>query len=157
MWNTRGPLAGVGLCLLASSCAQGDAPTGGDQDRQGAGLYVLRSVAGYPPPVVANEVATLVVIADTIRLGSDGTGSESGVELLVDNTLPEGGLKQGYEREFNYRRTGHRIEVEFPCPPNALMLCIAPPHYVGTFTAGGLEFSFALYYRTPLVFERVGD
>ena len=122
-----------------------------------AGLYVLRTLAGDALPVVGNQVATLVVLGDTIRLERNGTGLETGMELVIDATLPEGEAKRHYERPFNYRRIGARIEVEFPCPIDALMICATPPHYVGALTAEGLELSYALYYRTPLVFERIEE
>jgi hypothetical protein len=161
VWNLPALGMGITSCLLIS-CHQGGStsvPTGEGHDGNGAlvGLYVLRSLAGYPPPVVGNEAANLVVIGDTIRLNLDGTGVERGLELLLDATVPQGELKRSYERWFHYRLSESRIEVEFSCSADALMLCAAPPHYLGTVTPEGLEFGHALYYRTPLVFERVGD
>jgi hypothetical protein len=153
----------VGAGWLLASCRQSGSPTSvppeGDQGGAGGpvGVYVLRSLAGSPPPVVANQAANLVAIADTIRLRPGGTGVETGVELAIDETLPEGEIKRHYRREFSYRLSGDRIEVDFPCPTDALILCIAPPHYVGRLTAGGLELDYALYYRTPLLFDRVGN
>jgi hypothetical protein len=162
MWNARVSLFVIVGPLLAS-CAQGGSTsprtTGDDLGGSGrpAGLYVLRTLAGGPPPVVGNYSANLVVIGDTIRLGAGGAGVETGVELVIDATLPEGELERRYERAFEYRLEGQRIEVEFPCPRNAFTLCAASPHYVGTLSPDGLELSYALYYRTPLVFERVRE
>ncbi len=162
MWNARIPPFALTAWMLAS-CQQGGSttprPTGDDQGESGglAGLYVLRSLAGSPPPVVGNLAANLVVIGDTIRLGSGGSGIERGVELAIDETLPEGEIKRRYAREFSYRRSGSRIEVDFACPTDALILCIAPPHFVGRLTAEGLEFTYSVLYRTPLVYERVGN
>jgi hypothetical protein len=162
MWNARGYLSVTAGALLAS-CAQSTSNTplhtGDDRGGSGgpAGLYVLRSLAGSPLPVVGNQAANLVVIGDTIRLHAGGTGVETGVELVIDATLPEGEHKRSYERAFDYRLKGSRIEVEFPCPINAFTICAAAPHYVGTLTPEGLELSYALYYRPPLVFERIEE
>lgn len=159
MWNVRVVVCAAAACWLLGSCQGGSTTPQGDLGESGgpAGLYVLRSLAGIPPPVVGNQAANLVVIGDTIRLRAGGTGIETGMELAIDATMPQGEIKRAYEREFSYRLSGDRIEVEFPCPRDALMLCAAPPHYVGSLTAEGLEFGYALYYRTPLVFQRVGD
>jgi hypothetical protein len=161
MWNARVSLLVI-VGLLLASCAQSGPTspqtTGDERDGIGgaAGLYVLRSLAGSPPPVVGNQAANLIVIGDTIRLRAGGTGVETGVEVVIDATLPEGELKRRYERAFEYRLEGNRIEVEFPCPRNAFTLCAASPHYVGTLSADGLDLSYALYYRAPLRFERLG-
>jgi hypothetical protein len=162
MWNARVLLVALAGAPLASCQQNGSTspePSAGDRGRNDglAGYYVLRTLAGDPLPAVGNQAANLVVMGDTIRLRADGTGLETGVELVLDGTLPEGEIKRGYERQFNYRLSGSRIEVEFPCPRDALMLCAALPHYTGSLTADGLELDYALYYRTPLVFERVAD
>lgn len=161
MWNS--PLLSALLTGSLLACQSGGsplvAPRGNDTGGGGGtvGRYVLRTIAGYPPPVVGNQAANLVVLGDTIRLESDGTGVETGMELVIDATLPAGEAKRQYERPFNYRLIGGRIEVEFPCPIHALMLCAAAPHYVGALTGEALEFSYALYYRTPLVFQRIEE
>jgi hypothetical protein len=162
MWNARVLLVALAGGLLASCQQNGStAPEPSAGDRGGndglTGYYVLRTLAGDPLPAVGNQAANLVVIGDTIQLRADGTGLETGVELVLDGTLPGGEIKRGYERQFSYRLSGTRLEVEFPCPRDALMLCAAPPHYAGSLTADGLELDHALYYRTPLQFDRVVD
>jgi hypothetical protein len=71
--------------------------------------------------------------------------------------VPGGEFKRRYEREFNYTLAGDHLEIAFPCPTDALIQCAAAPHYVGKVTPDGLEFEYALYYRTPLIFERIAD
>jgi hypothetical protein len=115
----------------------------------------MRTVGGDPLPVVANEAGTLTAIADTIRLGPNGSGIQRGVERVSDATLPGATATRRYERSFTYRTTGQGIEISLECPPDTLMLCVAPPHFIGVLTQSGLDFTHALYYRTPVHYDRI--
>jgi hypothetical protein len=135
----------VASCRLVATGADGEE---GD-------AYVLRTVAGEQVPAVAvsNGLVVVVKLADTIWLRADGTGREVKVERSrSDVSLPPGEITRRYEHSFHYRVSDGGFEVEFPCPPNAS--CVAPPHYRGELTAGRLRLDHALYYRTPLEFER---
>ena len=137
---------------LLSSCAL--EPTG--RDGQTGNTFVLRTVDGVAVPavVVSNSHVEAVKLADTIWLRANGTGREVTVERSSsDIALPPGEHTYRYEREFTYRVSAGDLEVEFPCPANAS--CVAPPHYLGKLTADVLRLDYALYYKVPLVFERI--
>jgi hypothetical protein len=122
------------------------------------GRYVLRTVAGEPVPTVAfsGELATVTLIADTIVLRHDGTGTESSVTTAVSSVSirnPAHDPLRPVVSQFRWERQGDALAIEFGCPDNAS--CVAPPHRTGRFTATGLELGYALSWRTPLVYERV--
>ncbi|HEX7091435.1 MAG TPA: hypothetical protein VF192_14950 [Longimicrobiales bacterium] len=79
---------------------------------------------------------TIRAIADTIRLRADLGGSSSDVSEIYrrqDGALVE---RQESVREFRFRLVGQRIEITFPCPPNAN--CLPPPHLILKPSPGGL-------------------
>jgi hypothetical protein len=92
------------------------------------------------------------VLTDTVRLGPDGTGSQSGVYewIGVDSQGPMWGSS-----EIRYRRLGTYIEIDYVCPPNAN--CVPPPHLIGQRIAGGLRLEWAptLSGRSPMIYRQV--
>lgn len=151
-------VAYAAIALLTAACGQPSAPALPLTGEQSA-LYVLRTVAGGTVPTVAldNGSTTIHLTADSLWLRGDGTGL--GVQVARVWSTSDGGppdAPERWEREFTYTLAGDRIEISLYCPPNALMLCVAPPHYRGVLTATGLRLDQALFYRTPFVYERIG-
>jgi hypothetical protein len=147
----------VAVALTAGACRQSSSP---EAERSGGeGVYVLRTVADAPLPAVVVDNGYVVVrfVADTLRLNPDGTG----VQVIVQRARsPDPETPEAEERwvaPLEYTLNGDRIEVSLVCPPNALMLCAAPPHYRGTVTPTGLRLERALEYRVPFVYERVDE
>jgi hypothetical protein len=156
-------LAAGAATLAAVACNTAAGPDAGER------VYVLRTVGGRSLPTVyaQNELVTIRVLADTIRLSDKGTGrwvrlqrTESAV------TLPPGVLTRRYDSEFDYtlltrspaaldQPATTRISISLPCPPNAS--CVAPPHFVGNLTPSTLELDHALGARVPLRYERVAE
>lgn len=116
-----------------------------------AGTYVLALVNDAPLPAVVseNEWGTVTILADTLRLHSDRRGE--GITVQREERHYQGGLEistNKLQRTFGFTLKDRRIEIHFPCPPNAN--CIAGPHLVGHPTGEGLELSSAygkLVYR----------
>src|SRR4051812_19028341 len=102
----------IGVTLACSdSAGPGDTP----------GIFALSQVQQDPLPAVLAENPYFVirVFSDTIRLGQNGTGRISGVRESVPL---QGGTGEGpvhIETALHYRVIGHRIEMDFDCPPNA--------------------------------------
>jgi hypothetical protein len=149
-------ILGAALCIstaLPAGCtSNGDVFT---PEVAGEGAtYVLRSTGGTPVPAVwvSNQSVTVTVVADTIRLTSDGRGERVLVEEYNEGTAG-GPIRRREAGDLDYTRGGDRIEITLPCPE--LGLCVAPPHLVGRVTAAGLIFEQALNYRTPLRYDRV--
>lgn len=111
--------------LLAGAC---DSPS--DPVRIGD-AYQLTSVSGeaLPAIVMENEHATIVVLSDTLRFSGARRGVQVRHQEVTRSSTPETPAIQRYERAFGYRIAGDRIEIAFPCPPNAN--CLPPPHLVG--------------------------
>jgi hypothetical protein len=154
------PIFYAALCI--STVLPAGCPSNGDlltPEVAGAGTaYVLRSAGGTPIPAVwiSNQSVTVTVVADTIRLRSDGRGDRVLLEEYRD-VAPGGRGGPARRREaggFDYVRRGDRIEITLPCPD--LGLCVASPHFIGQVTLHGLTFDRALNYRTPLRYDRVG-
>lgn len=123
-----------------------------------AGRYVLRTVAGaaVPAVVVAHEMVTVTLFADTIVLYRDGTGVETEVTTAVSpNSVRNPSYEEGrpVASAFRWERRGDALVVEFPCADTAS--CVPPPHRIGFFSATGLMLDYAIQWRTPLVYERV--
>ena len=122
-----------------------------------ADVYVLRTVGGEPLPALGSQHGdvTVHIVADTLRLRLNGSGSHSGVQRIVSpgsgpdgNLIPQSG-------DFTYEQVGDRVEITFACPPNAL--CIRGPHIVGRLVGDILEVELSLGLRVPQIFERVSD
>ena len=143
------------LVLSTVACQQSSAP---EFSRSGEeAVYVLRSVAAAPLPavVIDNGYAVVTFVADTLRLRPDGSGVQVIAERTRDAGQPE--VEGMQVRPLHYTVVGNRIEVSLVCPPTALMLCAAPPHYRGTLTTTGLRLERALEYRVPFVYELVDE
>jgi hypothetical protein len=122
--------------------------------------YVLVRVAGQPMPatIIIGNYTSLEVVADTMRFGADGYGTEVFVSRPTYPSEPPGEPMRE-ERTFQYRVRGNVIEIEFPCPDLAggfTASCIAPPHYRGAMNSIQINFDVALNYPTPFLFQRLG-
>ena len=143
------------LLAAAPACASTGEPLTPDADVASAeGTYVLRTAAGAGLPAVwiVNESVRVTVLADTFTLRERGQGRRVSVERYRQGSEQEETVLRA-ETELTYSRRGDRIEITPRCPD--LALCVAPPHFVGRMTAGGLVFDAALNYATPLRYARV--
>jgi len=152
--------AAVSTCALAAGLlvANGGCAAGGEPLTPDAGMsvvYVLRSVGDAAVPTVwlSNESVSIVVLADTIRLGAGGRGERVLVERYEERAPPQAPATRREAGPFDYVRRGDQIEITLPCPDMAL--CAAPPHFVGRVATKGLVLHRALNYGTPLRYERV--
>lgn len=146
--------------LIVLACGQSDPvpPTGPRATPSAtARMYVLRTVAGepVPAPLIDNEYATIVTLADTVWLEPGGTGVEVATERSTDKASGAPPVVRTDARPFSYGLAGGRIEVSFECNDVIIRSCSAPPHYRGTLTEARLTLDNALSYRTPLAYERV--
>ena len=126
----------LALLMLASGCHAGDVLTGegnrnvAEQFGNGpAGVYVLRSVANQPLPVVVvpHESYRAVMLADTIFLHADGWGGVASVKLVTEDA-PAGERRVREDGAFEYVMTGDRLTGEFPCNDVlVLVACAAEP------------------------------
>jgi hypothetical protein len=149
--STRRIVWSSALILLGASCR--DPLTPGHV----AGSYVLRQVGGDALPAVLSENGffRLVVLADTLRLRPDGTGTVTG--LRDEQPLGAGITAAGPKlvtMALMYHVVHDRIEMSFVCPPYAL--CVRElPQYVATTTLGGVLVDSAPGFRVPLVYQRI--
>ena len=142
----------VALLLGAAALGCGDPLRPADV----AGAYALVRVESEALPAVlySNEYVRVRVLADTLRLNADGSGTRIGlrdVEPLQQGVAPAGETR--VEGEFRFWTANGRVEVDFICPPNAN--CVAPPHLVARPVPGGLRVDFDLGARVPLFYARV--
>ena len=123
-----------------------------------AATYVLRHVAGEPLPAVLldNEHATIVALADTLYLESDGSGLQVAVERSTDKGSGASPVVRRDERPFTYSIAGSRISVSFECNDVIIRSCAAPPHLGGVLMPASLVLDQALHYRAPLHYDRIG-
>lgn len=116
------------------------------------GEYALVAIGGDALPARANTWSGIETLADTIRLREDGTGERISVDREAGS-----GVNRRHEEAIVWRVNGDALEVSFPCPTNALVSCIAPPHLAGPMLPGmqwAPEIAI-MYGRTPL-YQRVG-
>lgn len=128
----------LGILVLVA-CHSPLAPLTGD-------VYVLRSIAGVPVPAPYAQNPDYVddIVADTIAFVSDDAGERRTAY----------GRKLGIDRDkFTYTRSGTRVEIWFPCPPNAD--CVAGPHIVGDRSSSGFVADVSRITRAPLVYSRL--
>ena len=120
-----------------------------------ADTYVLRSIAGNALPAVAYTTPGLTsrVLADTLRLRADGTGSATRTAVL-DPPAADAGVPYTVTSDLTYAVVGGRVQVTYACPPNAS--CVAGPHLVARREGGGLVAERALAERVPQVYARAG-
>jgi len=122
------------------------------------GTYVLSRVAGDTLPTIlfTNSFdVTVVVLADTLRLGATGSGSEALREVVRQADTASAPDSVSYSTDFSIQRMAFRLVLAFayPCPPNAD--CVPPPHRTGHLIPGGLEIDWAGAQRVPLLYSRV--
>jgi hypothetical protein len=149
----------LAVLLLLGCHSAGSGPSAGPSQSPGftAKMYVLRTVAGdaLPAVLVNNEHVTIVGLADTIWLEPDGSGLEISREQATDKGTGADPVLYRNERPFTYVVSGNFIEVSYECNDVIIRSCVAPPHLLGVVGEVKLVLDKALYYRTPLVFERV--
>lgn len=104
-----------------------------------AGTYVLLSINGNALPAPAGYQGpadgSVVVVADTLRLAADGSGSLVRVEKAGSGD----GTATRLETPLSFKTAEGGIAIAFDCPSNALMLCIAGPHMTARLSASGLD------------------
>lgn len=110
----------VALALLAASCSSPFEPAGL------AGTYAADLYAGHELPFSYHDgVRTIRVVADSIVLHADGTGSRSGVWEIIDEddlTPPS----QHFTEDLAYTIRGRTLEVRVLCP-DVCSLVLHPP------------------------------
>ena len=138
----------LALALGAVSCSH-DVTAVQPGDR-----YVLRSVAGQTLPALVQQNVNFTsrVVADTIVLRPDGTGTMT-IELRFGGSPAPEESGQTERLEFIWTVSGNTMTINFVCPGFAL--CVQTPHYVGEVIRTGIRFDKAMEYRTPLQFELV--
>lgn len=148
----------IGVLLPLGCRSAGPEPTAGPSLGPGssASMYVLRKVAGDPLPaaLVDNEHATVLSLADTIWLEPGGSGVEVAIERSTDKGTASTVVYRD-ERRFSYQLDRNKIQVSFECNDVIIRSCSPPPHLFGVLGKGTLVLHSALYYRTPLEYERI--
>lgn len=142
--------------FIVCACA-GDPSVTGLRELRGTEIttWVLRSVQGQPPPVVVadNDFVRKTVLADTIRLRSDGVGERRVVEHTVSiRAIPTGERTYRRTHGFTFTLQDGRFSADFGCPDDAS--CIAPPHLLGTVSGDALILERGPY-AGPLRYERI--
>jgi hypothetical protein len=122
-----------------------------------AGTYVLFSIDGNPLPAPAGYQGPadgpVIVIADTLRLDSDGSGSIVRVQQTDYN---DPNWIDRLESTLHYETTAGGIAMTLDCPPGALMLCIAGPHLTARLVSTELTATRLLgSQKEELVYARV--
>ena len=147
MMSTSRRLAIISCVVLLLGCSESLSPT------DIAGTYVLRRVANDPLPAVvwAENGVTIRVIAETLQFTPDSRGRLSSIRELESASGPI--QPDSWVTDFTFRLVDDRIEVAFPCPPNAD--CVAPPHLVLHKTGDWVVADYAGGTRTPLLYARL--
>ena len=135
--------------LIASPLTACDDPVG---PRDVAGTYVLRSVRGDPIPTIfwESEQSQLHVLADTLRLAMNGTGTET---WLLESTGLYASGPERIERPLRFELRDGRIEALYPCAPNEN--CAGVVTLSGKVTGAELRADVHPYAVGPLVFQRI--
>jgi hypothetical protein len=146
--SARGLAASLVFATLA--CHDSLAP------RDVAGTYVLQSVAMEPLPaeIYRNDYVTVRVMADTLRLRPDGTGTMSGshvAEPRQEGMAPA--APTWWSGQVRFRIVDDDVEVTMICPPNAN--CAPGPHLTARRLDSGLRVHYAFGERVPRVYARV--
>lgn len=112
-----------------------------------SGEFVLQAT----PVILQPDNGRLEIIADTLRVRSDG----SATRVVAESFQSEAGSYVDVRIE-QYRYTIRRgtVEFAFVCPIHALMLCTPPPHIWGTPTSTGLSLRSAIDPQVRLEYER---
>ena len=138
------------VLLALSQLAACDDPL---SPRDVAGTYVLRLVRGETLPAVLSEGTSWQrqVLADTLRLNADGTGSEV---WLLEYTGQHASESGRLESPILFEVNDGRLEGWYLCPVDAFCLPIAPP-LRGNFTRGGVRIEVGFFGEMPLEFVRI--
>lgn len=135
--------------LLAAFAAAGcESSTLSSGEVQGTFALETYNGSALPAPIFDAGPATYFLVADTMRLGPRGGGTQvrvMGVDF-DDPALPD--RHDVSTSAFEYRIRDGRLEITAHCPPNAL--CAPGPHHVGTHGGDALKLGFGsevLHYR----------
>jgi hypothetical protein len=148
----------IPLAVAAAACAC--SPTAAPRI---AHVLFLHSIGGQtlPAPEYVNTACGTMIVADTLVLYEDGTGSRRTARDVpswtgaVDPVTCEPAASSPRQRRlsrasFAYRQAGDRVEIDFPCPDDAS--CVAPPHLAGTLSELGLVVDHSRSGVTPMVY-----
>jgi hypothetical protein len=143
--------------LLLVACVDND-PTGVDW-RNGT-AFTLESVNGRALPAVyiVGDYTSWEIVADTMVLRPDGTGTHVAISRPVYPNVPAGQANR-IVTDFTYTLAQDRLEITLECNDVVLLAraasCVAPPHFAGTLSSDGITFDIALSYPTPARFTRI--
>jgi hypothetical protein len=148
------PIRILAPILLAAFAAAGcESSTLPPQDVQGT--FALETYGGnaLPLPIFDAGVETHILVADTMRLGPGGAGTQVRV-MRVDFDDPTRPDRQDvFTSAFEYRIRDGRLEITVACPPTAL--CAEGPHNIGTHEGDALTLRFGT--DDVLRYRRVQD
>lgn len=113
-------------------------------------IYALSEVASEALPVPSYPGSTVEIVGDTMLLREDGTG----VQIAVRRDMTTGDVTRT-RSEFEWTRTGARLEISFPCNDMVRALCIAPPHLSGLVSDAEWVLDHAAWYALPVAFVGV--
>jgi hypothetical protein len=96
------------------------------------GTFVLETLAGNPVPLplFGTGSETHFLVADTMRLGPGGAGTQVRVVRVDFDDPARPDVEQVSTSTFYYRVRFGRMEIGYACPPNAN--CLPGPHGIGT-------------------------
>lgn len=114
--------------------------------------FGLASLGGEPLPAAPWAGGTARILGDTLRLRLGGTG----VRILVQRAAP-GAAELRSVDDFAWVVEDDTLKISFPCPPDALALCVAPPHIRGHLS-GPLAFvtDIAIPYSLQAIYQPIG-
>jgi len=123
------------------------------------GEYVLTRVAGDPLPThIFDQPATSpIVVADTLRLRADGTGSRMrlvllpGISAVGADTIVR--LTSVAAASLTFEAVGNALAITYVCPINAD--CAPPPHAIALLNSAGLTVTREGAARVPEEFVLV--
>ena len=122
------------------------------------GEYALTRIQGDPlPALMFNNNISPTIVADTIRLRADGTGSRDRViaASLLRSALPVGSTPPTATRtDLIFKVTGGVLAITYVCPPNA-NCTPTMPHAFALRTASGLKITHETGARVPEEFVAV--
>lgn len=114
----------VALALLAASCSSPFEPA------ELAGTYAADLYAGNELPFSYHDgVRTIRVIADSIVLRADGTGSRSGGWEIIDEDVTTPPFHH-FTEELAYTIRGSTLEVRVLCPDVCALVLHPPLEYL---------------------------
>jgi hypothetical protein len=135
----------VALALLGAACSTSILdPLKGD-------VFVLQSIAGARLPAAYSVFPSFGphMIADTIAFVSPDKGERR--STYDDSNFID--ARRSRREVFSYVRSGERIEISFPCPPDAA--CIKPPHLIGRVSASSFVVDSSALTLQPLVYRKL--